>query len=187
MELRAIGAAALCLALGGCLGTGPGTKTAANEEPRDSSLYRADCYTVVLFDKHKIKKPAKDVPPEYAAFLGRWTNGAWNGKWCHDLLVTEVTADGKAEVVEMHAPELDWHQPATAFKRTARINDKGELSFAYGVENVTYKLAGDGRLMAHRTGVLGDLRAELRRPGWVPQPKPRPASIAAKAVKATSG
>ena len=179
------GMAVLCMALGGCIGAGGfsagseatmNTASTTRASPADAKnvavrvgsvdgpLHRDDCYTVKLFDRHRIVSPGDNVPDEYAAFLGRWTNGAWKGEWCHDLLITEVTADGRVRLVEMHAPHFDWNQPATAFKRTGRINEAGELRFAYGVEDVTYRLAGNGKLMAYRTGVLGQLRAELRRP-----------------------
>lgn len=183
--MRIILVAAACLGLAGCLGTGTGKKVAEAELPEGPSLNRSDCYTVVLYDKHDVKKPAKDVPPEHAAFLGKWSNGAWNGKWCHDLLVTEVRKDGTVEMVEMHAPYEPWNQPATAFKRTGRINDQGELRLAYGVEQVSYRIV-DGRMIARRSGSLGNLEAELRKPGWAPQPVPRPAVVQAAKV-ATSG
>jgi len=61
------------------------------------------CYTVDLFTKVKVEKPAKDVPPEHRQFLGKWGGGAWNDVWCHDLLVTKVESGGRVELVEMHA------------------------------------------------------------------------------------
>ena len=76
------------------------------ESTQEQAVNR-DCYTVDLFTKVKVEKPAKDVPPEHRQFLGEWGGGAWNDVWCHDLLVTKVESGGRVELVEMHAPYED--------------------------------------------------------------------------------
>ena len=131
----------------------------------------ADCYTVVLFDEYEIKPPAEGVPPEYARFLGKWERGAWNGQWCHDLLVTEVTPTGKVNLVDMHAPYEPFGAPASAFQRVGRIDKDGNLRLRYGTESVTYRYE-DGRLVGERQGIYGTMIAVLRSEGDVPVPLP---------------
>ena len=150
--------AAACLVAAGCA-QGP-VEVAEAPPPLPPELTRDDCYTVVLFDKVKIVQPGPDVPPEYHAFVGNWQKGAWDGKWCHDLLIHEVRADGSADIFEMHAPYEPWGQPATAFKRTGRIDKEGNLRFRYGTETVSYALV-DGQLHARRSGKFGALEAVL--------------------------
>lgn len=162
-----------CLALSGCL-------QAASQEPvkvaQKAAPVTSDCYTVVLFTKAKVEKPGKDVPATYSQFLGEWGGGAWNGVWCHDLLVTKVYPDGRADLFEMHAPYAPWAQPATAFRRTARIDDKGNLRFAYGTDTLSYRIE-NGKLEATRSGVHGNLKATLVRRGVPPIPSPRPTQL----------
>ena len=164
---------ALCLAVSGCLGFGKKTQVAAPvEAPPDTSA----CYTVVLFDEFQIEQPASDVPAAYRRFLGDWGFGAWNDVWCHDLLITKVHADGRAELIEMHAPYLRWGQPATAFKRVGRIDYQGTLRIAYGGELLSYRVV-DGALIGQRSGKLGNLTATLTRRDMPPLPPRRPAHL----------
>lgn len=128
--------------------------------PPAPQLTRTDCYTVVLFDDVEIAEPSDAVPAQNRAFLGHWQKGAWAGKWCHDILVSAVHEDGTAEIFDMHAPYDPWNQPATAFKRRARIDDKGTLRFRHGNESRSYRIV-DGRLHAKRSGQLGDHEAVL--------------------------
>lgn len=169
-----------CLAVAGCLevGSKKPVETAQAAPVTKVAVPTTDsqCYTVVLFSDAKVEKPAKDVPEVYKRFLGSWTGGAWNGVWCHDLLVTKVHNDGRVELYEMHAPYEPWAQPATAFKRIGRIDENGRLRFAYGTETVTYEMIY-GQLKATRAGVLGNLKATLARPGAVPIPPPRPTQL----------
>jgi hypothetical protein len=146
----------------------------------------SDCYTVDLFTKAKVEKPATDVPDENRQFLGKWGGGAWNDVWCHDLLVTKVYADGRAELVDMHAPQLDWNQPATAFRRVGRIDDKGNLRFAYGTERLSYRIE-NGKLHGTRSGMLGNLKVELVRKGVPPIPTPNPIRLAQLAAVSQPG
>ena len=145
---------------------------------------RSDCYTVVLFDKHPIKAPAEGVTPEQARFLGHWKQGAWNGEWCHDLLITEVKKGGEVRMVDMHAPYEPWGQPASAFQRTGQIGDDGKLRVRYGTESITYSVV-DGQLYAERSGIHGDLVALLEQDGYVPVPPIRPVASAASAASAS--
>ena len=138
----------------------------------------ADCYTVDLFTEVKVEKPGKEVPEKFRRFSGFWGSGAWNGVWCHDLLVSKIYPDGRVELVDMHAPYEPWGQPASAFRRTGRIGEDGVLRLAYDGEKVSYRII-DGRLHATRIGRLGTLRAVLRLRGVPPVPEPRPERLAA--------
>ncbi|MDT8343644.1 MAG: hypothetical protein RQ752_04355 [Thermohalobaculum sp.] len=134
---------------------------------------RPDCYTVVLFDKHPIKQPEAGVSPEDARFLGQWKQGAWNGEWCHDLLITEVKKGGEVRMVDMHAPYEPWGQPASAFQRVGHIDKDGFLNVRYGTESVRYRIEG-GRMIAERSGIHGNLVAMLQQDGYTPLPPARP-------------
>ena len=151
--------AAACAVVAGCAKE-PEPVQAPEPEPE---LTRADCYTVVLFDDPQVQEPGENVPPAYAGYLGSWTRGAWDGEWCHELLVTQVSPDGAVELYELHAPYPEWGQPASAFKRTARIDDNGDLRFRYGTESLRYDLV-EGKLYAERSGRFGKLEAVLVAP-----------------------
>lgn len=153
--MRFTGLAAACLVVAGCA-----KEPVEVAEAPPPELTRDDCYTVVLFDDVDIVRPGPDVPAEYHGFVGNWQKGAWDGKWCHDVLISKVGADGSAELFEMHAPYAEWGQPASAFKRKGRFDESGNLRFRYDTEVVTYKLV-DGRLHARRSGRFGDLVAVL--------------------------
>jgi len=159
------------LALLGCAGK---PKEVAQTAAPEITI-RPDCYTVVLFDKHPIVPPEAGVAPEHARFLGQWKQGAWNGEWCHDLLITEVRKDGEVRMVDMHAPYEPWGQPATAFQRIGRIDKDGNLIVRYGTESVRYRIE-QGRLVAQRSGVHGNLVAVLQQDGYTPLPPMRPAN-----------
>ncbi|MEM6489733.1 MAG: hypothetical protein AAF677_15930 [Pseudomonadota bacterium] len=173
--LKALQAAAAATALVACTATAPENDTVADNEdlgPRP----RSDCYTVVLFDGFEIKDPPEGTPPEHAAFLGEWRFGAWDGLWCHDLIVTEITKDGRVKIMDLHAPYEPWNQPATAFARTGRIDNDGRLRFRHGTTDREYHL-DDGRLVAFRSGQAGEYTAMLRKPGSAPPPQRRPEDL----------
>jgi hypothetical protein len=151
---------AALMGLAACASEAP--ERAAAPEP-DPKLTRAECYTVVLFDPVTVKPAAKDVPAEHAAFLGEWRYGAWDGEWCHDLVVTEITPGGDVHLMDMHAPHEPWGKPATAFARKGRITNDGLLVFRHGVTQRSYRLV-DGRLHAHRETLDQDRQAVLERP-----------------------
>lgn len=140
----------------------------------DYSQYTdSSCYTVDLFDEWKIAPPAADVPDRYKGYLGDWGNGAWNGNWCHDLRVLKVTADGRVDVLDMHAPDANLKYPATVFRRKGIIDKDGNLRFSYGRETHVYRL--DGRfLVGKREGKLGQYKIALTRKDVVPLPPTRP-------------
>ncbi len=170
--------AVACVLLAGCVGTQQGrTSMAQATPPNVDAGAGADCYTVDLFTKVKVVKPGPNVPEKYRRFAGFWGSGAWNGVWCHDLLVSRVYPDGRVELVDMHAPYEPWHQPASAFRRTGRIGDDGVLRFEYDGEKVSYRVI-DGRLYGTRVGRLGTLHAVLRLRGVPPVPTPRPERLA---------
>lgn len=157
--MRLLPLTALLTGLAACAA---GPERAAGPEP-DTKLTRADCYTVVLFDDVEVKAPHENVAPEHAAFLGEWRYGAWDGQWCHDLIVTEVTPGGDVRLMDMHAPHEPWGKPATAFARKGRITDDGLLVFRHDVTQRSYRVV-NGRLHAHRESTDEDYRAVLRRP-----------------------
>lgn len=132
-------------------------------QAKPPELTRNDCTTVVLFDKVKIAEPDEAVRPEHRAFLGHWQKGAWQGKWCHDMLISAVYPDGSVDLFDMHAPYAPWGKPATAFKRKGRINEQGVLTFRHGTEVRRYRVV-DGRLHAVRSGATAELRAVLINP-----------------------
>jgi len=167
--MRSVLLVGMCVVLSGCLGFGREEKA---EAPPPTPVVTSDCYTVDLFTKAKVQKASADVPNDYSQFLGEWGGGAWNDVWCHDLLVTKVYPDGRADLFEMHAPYEPWGQPATAFKRTARIDKDGNLRFAYGTETLTYRIV-NGKLEGKRSGTMGNLTVSLVQRGVPPIPVPR--------------
>ena len=155
----------------------PATPSALQLVPSSDSVNAADCYTVDLFTPEKVRKPKADVPAEYRAFLGRWSGGAWNNVWCHDLLVYDVHKDGTVDLVEMHAPYEPWNQPATAFNRKGRIDGNGILRFSQGVETTAYRLE-NGFVVGTRSGLYGDLVITLFQGARPPVPQPKPVKLA---------
>ncbi|MEM9784350.1 MAG: hypothetical protein AAF899_17975 [Pseudomonadota bacterium] len=185
------GASVFCAAvlLAGCAAKEEPVAEAAPPAP-PPDLTRSDCYTVVLFDGFEIKDAPEGTLPEHAAFLGEWRFGAWDGKWCHDLLVTEILADGSVLMMDKHAPYEPWGQPATAFPRKGRIDKNGVLRFRHGTTQRAYQFdAATGRLKGLREDVNGSLVAELRRAGPPVPPKrdeTEPATAAAPATAETA-
>lgn len=139
----------------------------AAEKPQEvaavspAELLDPECYTVDLFDPFTIKEPTPEVPEEASAFLGVWKQGAWNGQWCHDLYVTQVTADGEVEVLDAYGPYRAAGIEATVFKRTGRIRD-GVLTLHSQGGKVEYKLDG-GYLVGKRRGTLGNMEIVMSR------------------------
>ncbi len=172
-----------CVLVSGCLEEQ--VQVAAPPEPVEK-IVNSDCYTVVLFTRATIENPASDVPEANRQFLGKWGGGAWNDFWCHDLVVTRVHTDGRVELIEMLAPYKPWNYPATAFQRTARIDDEGNLRFAYGTERLSYRIE-NGKLVGTRSGLYGNLRIELVRRGVPPIPVPNPSRRLRLAATAEPG
>ncbi|MEM9099296.1 MAG: hypothetical protein AAGC79_12320 [Pseudomonadota bacterium] len=166
---------ALCVVLAAC---GPEKKAAAPAPealPTYANLRDSDCYTVDLFDPVQIKAPGSDVPVQYHGFLGEWGGGAWNGKWCHDLVIYEVRANGEVELLSMHAPNFEIGYPPTVFKRTAVIDINNTLRLVAGDDRMVYNLDRQF-LVGKRTGKRGDYQIALTRKGSAPFPVFRPAS-----------
>ena len=159
-----------CVIVSGCVG--PQAQD-ASQTASDETNVNSDCYTVDLFTETKIEKPASDVPEAHRQFLGDWGGGAWNDFWCHDLRVTKVHSDGQVDLVEMLAPHEPWNYPATAFRRTGRIDSNGNLRFAYGTERLSYHIE-NGKLIGDRSGLYGNLHIKLVRSGEPPVPAPNP-------------
>jgi hypothetical protein len=120
------------------------------------------CYTVDLFDPYKIENPGPDVPADAAAFLGVWKNGAWGGKWCHDLYITEAKAGGEVVLLDAYGPYREANIEATVFKRRGRVKD-GVLTFTsqHG-SPVEYRIVG-GYLVGERRGTLGTFEITMSR------------------------
>ena len=120
------------------------------------------CYTVDLFDPYTIEAVAPETPPDAAAFLGVWMNGAWNGDWCHDLYVTRVSADGRATVLDAYGPFRAAGIEATVFRREGFIKD-GVLTFHTQGGTVEYRRDGE-YLVGKRRGTMGIMDITMSRP-----------------------
>lgn len=147
--------------------------------PDYSHLQDPKCHTVKLYDKIPVKRPGKKVPPEFSQFLGVWERGAWDGTWCHDLHVLDVSADGTVDLLDMHAPNTEWKLAPSVFRRTARIHEDGSLRFRYGTESRRYELK-HGKLIGVRTGGYGQMKVALSNKNFAPLPIPRPVRAAKK-------
>ena len=174
MMIRLGAALAICAIAAGC--AGPERKAAA-PAPDTTHLQRVNCYTVDLFDEPEFKAP-ETLSAEKRRYIGHWRGGTWNGKWCHDLIVTGIETNGRVHVLDMHGPSTAFNEPATIFRRTGRIHEDGSLRFAHGTVTRRYILR-EGKLHGHREGDgHGALEAVLSRAGAVPMPRPRPVRIA---------
>ncbi|MEM6974224.1 MAG: hypothetical protein AAF577_15605 [Pseudomonadota bacterium] len=186
--MATLAACGVATMLAGCMGSKQEVAEAQPAPPPD--LTRSDCYTVTLFDGFDIKPPPEGTPVAHAAFLGEWRFGAWDGKWCHDLLVTEILDDGTVILMDKHAPYVPWGQPATAFERKGRIDQNGVLRFRHGTTQRSYRLDADsGRLVGMREDVNGALTAELRRSGVslvAPVPPTRADALARRSATAAA-
>ena len=160
MRFNLLGAVALSAAAAAlAVGCAP-KRTATGPTPYDRTVV-ADCYTVELFTVADIEPPGADVPAEWAAYSGIWGKAAWEGKWCHDLHVMKIEADGSVEVMELHAPYEPWGKPATAFRRQGRITDEGRLRIRYSGVVVEYWVQ-NGRLYGLRKEGGGSMRIALQ-------------------------
>ena len=120
------------------------------------------CYTVDLFDPYRIEYPAANVPREVRKFLGVWKNGAWNGRICHDLYVTNAYADGTVDVIDAYGPDRGTGAEATVFKRKGTVKD-GVLSFhSVGSAPVEYQLVGE-YLVGKRIDAFGKYEITMSR------------------------
>lgn len=137
-------------------------QTKRGPTPFDKTVV-ADCYTVDLFTEAPISEPT-DVPDEWKGYSGVWGAAAWDGKWCHDLHVLDIAANGEVEVMELHAPFEQWGKQATAFRRKAFIGKDGRLRLRYGGIDIEYWLE-NGRLHGLRKEGGGELRIALTRNG----------------------
>ncbi len=145
------------------------SKASARKTAGRSPMDDRRCYTVDLFTDVKVVKPPEDLPERYTRYLGQWGYGAWDGKWCHDLLVYQVYPDGQVALVDMHAPYKPWNQPASAFRRFGWIDKNGKLHFNYGGEKATYELV-DGTMKGTRLiNGVGRVAIEMQRRAKQPQ------------------
>lgn len=145
------------------------SKTAASKTAGRNPMDDRRCYTVDLFTDVKVVKPPEDLPERYTQYLGQWGYGAWDGKWCHDLLVYQVYPDGQVALVDMHAPYKPWNQPASAFRRFGWIDKNGKLHFNYGGEKATYEIV-DGTMKGTRLiNGVGRVAIEMQRRAKQPQ------------------
>jgi len=167
-----------CVFISGCV-----QQAQVKQQARPVEVVKSECYTVDLFTKVKVEKPAAGVPAENQQFLGEWGGGGWNDLWCHSLLVTKVYADGRVDLVDMHGPYEPWGQPATAFRRVGRIDDKGNLRFAHGTSRLSYRIE-NGKLLGTHNGLYGNLTVELTRRGEMPVPASNPVRLSQQASAA---
>lgn len=172
---RAVGILA-CLA---CLGCAQKPEKVAKPVKDYTQFIDSSCYTVDLFDRFEVQPASAKVPEQYRGYLGDWGNGAWNGNWCHDLMVLSVSPTGVVDLLSMHAPKEALGHPATVFRRKGVIDQNGELRFAYGKETHIYRL--DGKLLVgKRAGAFGEWEIAMTRKDFVPLPPIRPERLALK-------
>jgi len=145
----AVLAATAGAAVAGCMPISK--KTVQTAAPDLSDQLSVGCYTVDLFDPYRIKYPQAGVSQENAKFLGVWKDGAWDGKWCHDLYITDVRPDGTVTLLDAYGPNKARKWEAQVYKRTGRITD-GVLTFK-GVlgAQLEYRLVGNRFLVGKRT------------------------------------
>ena len=151
------GFAVFAAMLAGCA---PPQKAAAPKVDPYAVTVKPDCYTVDLFTPTTATKPGADVPLEWHGFVGSWGGAAWEGRWCHDLHVLSVQADGQVDVISTHAPFPEWNREATAFRRKGRITEDGALQIRFKSVVVEYRLNG-GRLYGLRREGAGEMRIKL--------------------------
>lgn len=151
----------LAVLVAGCMQTGK--KTTASAAPDLSDQLSVGCYTVDLFDPYRINYPQAGVNPEHAKFLGVWKDGAWDGKWCHDLYVIDVRADGTVTVLDAYGPNTARKWEAQVYKRTGRIED-GVLKFngVLGAQ-LEYRLVGNRFLVGERKDFVAKEKITLAR------------------------
>lgn len=112
------------------------------------------CYTVDLFDPYRLEYPASGVSDEHRKFLGVWKNGAWGGRWCHDLYITRIDPDGTVDLLDAYGPSTSHGSEATVYRRKGKLED-GVLTFmSHNYSPVTYRLVGDF-LVGKRKDALG--------------------------------
>lgn len=133
---------------------GCGGSDSKDEVAVDAPALSPGCYTVDLFDPFTIKAPPPEIAEEADDFLGVWMNGAWDGKWCHDLYVTSVNADGSVEVLDAYGPYVPAGVEATVFRREGHLKD-GVLTLHSQGATVTYHRDG-AYLVGTRKGAYGD-------------------------------
>ena len=165
----------LALTVAGCMQ--PQKKPVAAAPADLSDQLSVGCYTVDLFDPYKINYPKGPVPPEFVKFLGVWKDGAWDGKWCHDLYITDVTADGKVTLLSAYGPNTARKWEAQIYKRTGQIKD-GVLSFdgVLGAKK-TYRLVGTSYMVGERSDFVAKETITLARKdglAFVPVPPRNP-------------
>ncbi|MEM7212821.1 MAG: hypothetical protein AAF479_13165 [Pseudomonadota bacterium] len=141
----------LALVIAGCMPQK--ARKAVTGDPHAKNL-SPGCYTVDLFDPYFIQYPDESVPTEVRQYLGVWRQGAWGGKWCHDLYVTAAYADGTVDVLDLYGPLPGTPVEATVFKRKGRVVN-GELQLSsIGFATTTYRREGE-YLLGLRDGVHG--------------------------------
>ena len=115
--------------------------------------YAAECDTP-LPDDVKIIPPSASVPAKLAKFSGRWGPARWDGKLCHNLVVEELTDDGKARAVYSWGVFKDWHVNKPGYRRWTFdiINDK--LIYRGKSRIVTYWFVGDELHGTHQIGKI---------------------------------
>lgn len=171
--MRKLLAIVAVLAVAGCVKP---EKRAALEVDLSKRL-SPGCYTVDLFDPYQIEYPAANVPKEVRQFLGVWKNGAWGGRTCHDLYITQAFPDGRVTVIDAYGPDSNSGRDATVFTRTGIVSN-GVLTFqSIGSAPVNYRMVGEF-LVGERLDAFGKFEITMSREealAEVPIPPVKPA------------
>jgi hypothetical protein len=109
----------------------------------------------------KIIRPARKVPKQYAAFVGKWS-GTWKGGVASILVVEEVNAAGEAKGIWLwgNSPQRN---DGGRWNYRARIED-GVLYWASERVRLEFKLRPDGSIEgAHFDGGIQDGEIRMTR------------------------
>lgn len=123
----------------------------------------AGCASTVvsLPDNVRIQAPSPNVPPNAAAFSGRW-DGNWDGALPHVLVVEEVTADSAA-VVYAWGYSSQWNLQPGSTRAKGSIERSVLTVKLQRPATVTYRMQPNGTLDALYEWSGGSARTTMRR------------------------
>jgi len=118
-----------------------------------SAAYAAECDTP-LPDDVKIIPPSSSVPANLAKFSGQWGPAKWDDKLCHNMIVEEVTDDGKASVIYSWSVFKDWYVNKPGYRRITfdLVGDKLISSGKRAI--IKYWMVGDEIHGTYQTGTF---------------------------------
>lgn len=116
-----------------------------------SRSYAAECDTP-LPDDIKIVPPSASVPAKLAKFVGRWGPSKWDGKLCHNLVVEEVTADGKARLIYSWGILKEWRVNKANYRRWTFDIINNKLVGKPNNRIIIYSFVGDELHGIHQIG-----------------------------------